>query len=86
MLCLTRLLGKATPLPENQEDVSLLPGVTRPAPGVSAARIFLHWLSPPEPRTAVTDSQAGTVGTLRKAQAALAADTSLVLTLRQPEL
>ena len=66
--------------------MSLLPGVTRPTPGVSAARIFLHWLSPPEPRTAVTDSQAGTVGTLPKAQAALAADTSLVLTLRQPEL
>ena len=86
MLCLTRLLGKATPLPENQEDVSLLPGVTCPTPGASAARIFLHWLSPPEPRTAVTDSQAGTVGTLPKAQAALAADTSLVLTLRQPEL
>ena len=86
MLCLTQLLGKATPLPENQEDVSLLPSVTCPAPGVSAVRIFLHWLSPPEPRTAVTDSQVGTVGRLLKAQAVLTADTSPVLTLYQPEL
>lgn len=77
---------EATSLTENQEDVSLLPGVTHPAPGISAARVFLRWLSPPEPRTAVTDGQMGTMGTLQKAQAALAADAPLALTLHQAEL